>query len=168
MSKSLLTSPAQLRNEPLYPAKSRRFLPGMALAKEEVIVTKTSATRLVVLLSGFSLGVVCGALAVSSSARRDAQKAHPAAQPSSALVLVHAVAAGCGVYGLPDSPAVIALTAGAEGRPAKASVESDLFGDDELESCVLSGLAGLPMSRDTLRVVLPTHEPQRCDALAVR
>lgn len=131
-------------------------------------MTKTSVTRLAVLLSGFSLGAVCGALAVSSSARRDAREASPTAQPSSAVVLVNDVAAGCGVYGLPGSPAVVALTAGAEGRPAKVVVESDLFGGDELESCVLSGLAGLPMSRDTMRVVLPTYEPQNIDALAIR
>jgi hypothetical protein len=172
VSKSLLSGLAQLRKHSLSIAKGRLFLDGTGFAMKGIIMTKTSAVRLAILLSGFSLGVVCGALVVSSSATRGARETASLAgrsSPSSPLTLISEVAVGCGVYGLPGSPAVVALTAGVEGRPIRASVESDLFGGEELEACVLSGLTGLPMSGDTLRVVLPVYQPQEAsDALATR
>ena len=54
----------------------------------------------------------------------------------------------------------MALTAGTDGRPVRAAIESDIFGGADAESCILTGLAGLPMTSDTVRVVLPVHQPE--------
>jgi hypothetical protein len=63
------------------------------------------------------------------------------------------------VYGLPGSPAVVALTSGDDGRPVRVTLESDIFGGADAEACLLSGVQGLPMTRDSLRIVLPVHAP---------
>lgn len=124
-------------------------------------MTRISTTKLGLLLLGFLAGGLSGSLAVRSSAVvGPAALVAPGAPRLPATVSqVQEVASGCGVYGLPGSPATVALTSGYEGRPVRVAIESDIFGGDEIEGCILSGLAGLPMSGDTMRVVLPVYQP---------
>lgn len=72
---------------------------------------------------------------------------------------VEEVARACGVYGLTGSPAVVALSAGIDGHLVRAAIESEIFGGDEAERCVLHGIADVPMNSDGLRVVLPMFAP---------
>lgn len=118
---------------------------------------------------GFFFGVIVGAVAVRT-ASTDPQALRPTAHvpglPATVLK-VQDTASSCGVYGLPGSPATVALTSGYEGRPVKVVVESDIFGGEEIEGCILTGLTGLPMQGDSLRVVLPTYQPtESSEALA--
>lgn len=130
-------------------------------------MTKTSATQLCVLFFGFALGGLSGALATQPAAPGVQEKLVPVAP--AAIVRVQEAASACGVYGLPGSPAAVALTSGRDGRPIKAAIESDIFGGDEIEACVLTGVAGLPMTGDTMRVILPVYQPvDTSEALAAR
>lgn len=133
-------------------------------------MTKTS-TKLALLVLGVLSGVVG-----TSVARSALGTSAPALvvvpmppRPTFAASRVSAAALDCGVYGLPGSPAVVALTAGLDGRPARAVLESDIFGGTETEACILAGVAGLAMHDDTLRSVLPVHVPEDSEAaLAIR
>jgi hypothetical protein len=133
-------------------------------------MTKNAAASLALLLAGFVAGAVSGASAMGRPAKQPAAGSAlvsaTATHTAATVEKVYDVAIGCGVYGLPGSPAVVALVAGPEGRPVKAGLESDIFGGDDAERCIVAGLAGLPMTSDTLRVVLPVHQPS--DALATR
>lgn len=127
-------------------------------------MTKNSATKLALVLVGFAIGAVGGAVGVQAApAQRDTPEvlvSHAAPRPAASVAQIHEVALQCGVYGLPGSPAIVALTAGADGRPVRAAIESDIFGGDDAEACIRDGLAGLPMASDTVRVVLPNHLPE--------
>jgi hypothetical protein len=124
-----------------------------------------NTTALALLSLGFVAGVTAGVSAMPSRA--------PASEPSALtsrapmrpnhVTLVQDTAVACGVYGLPGSPAVVALTAGEDGRPVRASLESDIFGGPDAEACLLAGVAGLPMTRDSLRIVLPVHAPEETE-----
>lgn len=110
---------------------------------------------------GFFFGVIVGVVAVRTTST-NLQALRSAAHVPELLATVRKVqdtASSCGVYGLPGSPATVALTSGYEGRPVRVVVESDIFGGEEIEGCILTGLAGLPMQGDSLRVVLPTYQP---------
>jgi hypothetical protein len=118
---------------------------------------KNIASALALVLAGFVVG------ALSSNAGRSTQHESKVvsaeARNRETTSQVNEAALSCGVYGLPGSPAVVALLAGVDGRPVKATIESDIFGGAEAESCVLHGVAGMPMRNDVQRVVLSVYQP---------
>lgn len=138
------------------PEKMARFVDGMSLAKSSVTMTKNLASALALVLAGFAVGAMSSSVARPSQSEPKVvvEKGH-----HESAARVNDAAASCGVYGLPGSPAVVALLAGADGRPVKATIESDIFGGADAESCVLSGVAGMPMRNDVQRVVLSVYQP---------
>ena len=69
-----------------------------------------------------------------------------------------AAAEACGVYGIPGSPASVALRRGEHGKVARIEVASDLFGGPDAETCILEGTQGLSTAKD-VRVELPMFVP---------
>lgn len=118
-------------------------------------------------LGGVFVGVVAGSDFGDAPPERDGPASISGALDA-LVVSVQEVARGCGVYGLAGSPAVIALSAGADARVAGAEIESEIFGGEDAERCVLEGVADVPMNRDGVRVVLPVLALEDSDGARLR
>lgn len=123
-------------------------------------MNKNLYSTLALILAGF----VVGALSVGmqgSTAKPHTTHADAVVTMNQQLVAqIQDAAHECGVYGLPGSPAAIAIHLGSDGRATKTVVESDIFGGEETESCILSQVAKLPLRQDTQRVILPVYQPE--------
>jgi hypothetical protein len=124
------------------------------------IMNKNLYSTLALVLAGF----VVGALSVGMQGYSPKNTAHGSdgvvTMNPTLVTQIQDAAQECGVYGLPGSPAAIAIHLGADGSPTKTTVESDLFGGDETESCILRGVAKLPVRQDVQRVILPVYQPE--------